>query len=89
MKTCAERYVELRVRFGMGAREAARRAGFAGGVPSPQARELLKATRAVRRAPGDVRGTLNSLEERIERHREQIAWLRKLQRATQLSFEFF
>lgn len=89
MKTCAERYVELRVRFGMGAREAARRAGFSGGVPSPQARELMRATSVVRRVPGDMRQTLNGLEERIERKREEIAWLRKLQRATQMSFEFF
>lgn len=38
--TKAERYVELRVRDGLGSREAARQVNFAGGKASPHARQL-------------------------------------------------
>lgn len=45
-------YVRLVMDEGMGRREAARRAGFAGGVPSPAARRLLERVLLLRSEPG-------------------------------------
>jgi hypothetical protein len=51
VSTC-KRFVLNVIERKMGVRQAARAAGFAQGVPSPQARRLLKMAQLIRETPG-------------------------------------
>jgi hypothetical protein len=51
-------YVRLVMEEGMGRREAARRAGFACGVPSPEARRLLARVQLLKEEPGMIAAVL-------------------------------
>lgn len=51
MSTC-KRFVHNVLERKMGIRQAARAAGFVQGVPSPQARRLLKMAELIRTTPG-------------------------------------
>lgn len=60
-------YVRLVLEEGMGSREAARRAGFAGGVPSPGARRLLERAQLLKGHPAMIAAVM------AEQHRRRIA----------------
>lgn len=70
--TKAERYVQLRL-DGAGARDAAREAGFAHGVPSPEARELHEACEAMEKV--EDAGWLREHEAELEASLKQIRLL--------------
>ncbi|MFB6351802.1 MAG: hypothetical protein ABEN55_21650 [Bradymonadaceae bacterium] len=98
MRTKREKYVLFRL-DGYGAREAARRAGLAGGVPSPGARQLWKMVRAERgddpsERAGQLRRKLRrhneeirQLQARIEEYEEMKAWLETKLEAVELLAE--
>lgn len=78
--TMADEYVRLRA-SGMGSREAARQAGFSGGVPSPMARELWATFRIISDAPV---ATLRHIPEKIARTQETLGELLLIQRAIKI-----
>jgi len=65
-------YVRLRLEEELGSREAARRVEFAGGVPSPGARELYREAQLAREFG------VGSLEERISELQARLASLKNL-----------
>lgn len=78
--TMAEQYVLHRA-DGMGTREAAEAAGFSGGVPSPQARELWGAFERVRPF-GSEHGDM--IRRKLDKARDKVGELRLMARAYKL-----
>lgn len=87
-RTKKRQYVAFRLQ-GYGVRRAATKAGFAGGVPSPGARDLWKFVQVERGCdPHERAGELRSeirrhgeqirrLKSRLEEHRQARRWLRR------------
>lgn len=78
--TMAEQYVLHRA-DGMGTREAAEAAGFSGGVPSPQARELWSAFERVR--PFGVKHG-DMIRRKLDKARDKVGELKLMVRAYKL-----
>lgn len=88
--TRAEDFVLL-VRGGMAQREAAREVGFAGGVPSPKARRLLKAAeridempKAVEWLPSRMEREAKALQDAIDARRKKMRDIQDLLQAADL-----
>lgn len=78
-ESMAVRYCQCRL-DGMGAREAARDVGYAGGVPSPSARRLWDAVKKVRQIPECGQW----LPEKLEEAEEEVEEIRLLLRASEV-----
>ena len=77
-ETMCDAYLRHRL-DGMGSRESARAAGFAGGVPSPQALDIW---RAIEDLPGgDAERAREYLSEKLEKKEAEVARLKRLHRA--------
>jgi uncharacterized coiled-coil protein SlyX len=94
--TKKEQYVAYRLE-GYGTRRAAERAGFAGGVPSPGARQLWQLVQVERgcdphERSGELRTKIREqdreirkLQSRVDEHRQTREWLqRKLEAVAML-----
>lgn len=85
--TKADRYVQIRA-TGLGSREAAREAGFAGGTPSPQARALWSAYEKVKdihpSSVGRMREQVDRLTDKVNEMRKKIGDLNKMIHASEL-----
>lgn len=74
-----DRYVMHRIK-GLGSREAAEAAGFAGGVPSPGARNAWRAVQLVKLTGCDAARA----DAMIKRHRTELRRALQIKRACQM-----
>lgn len=79
MKMC-DLYVKYRHQ-GLSREDAATKAGFSKGVPSPQARRLWRAAKKIHRIP---EGALDRYRERIRQKERELREMRDIQRAIEV-----
>lgn len=70
----AHKYVQLKIQ-GQGTRQAARGAGFAHGVPSKQARELLERVLMVKSTPQLVEAARDQVDQARKKLNSSNKWI--------------